>query len=265
MKRLLICLLSICLIGNILTGCGKAINTKQTGISKQEGLAKESIKNILFLGNSFTSHNELPEMFTLLASAGGYNVSVESITKDGAKLQDYNNELGPQLSEKLKKKWDIIVLQEQSRIPSIPKDCKESMYPNVRELNKKIIKNGAKAMMYMTWGYRYGDIDNGYATYEEMQEALKKGYMDIAQELSLPVAPVGLSFLKAKQKNKDINLWDDDYIHPTMEGSYLAVCTFYAQIFQKSPVGLNYTSYLSDDVAKFLQQTAEETVLNNKK
>lgn len=116
------------------------------------------------------------------------------------------------------------------------------MYPSVRELNKEIAENGAKAMMYMTWGYRYGDIDSGYATFEEMQEALKVGYTDIAQELSLPVAPVGLAFLKAKQKDNNINLWDDDNMHPSMEGSYLAVCVFYAQIFQKSPVGLNYAS-----------------------
>jgi hypothetical protein len=265
MKRLLICLLSICLIGNLLTGCGKTINTKQADNLKQESVAKESAKSVLFLGNSFTYYNELPEIFKLLASAGGYNVSVDSVTKGGGKLLEFNNELAGEVSDKFKNKWDIVVLQEQSKIPTIPKDRKESMYPSVRELNKKITENGAKAMMYMTWGYRYGDKDNGYATFEDMQEALKVGYMDIAQELSLPVAPVGLAFLKAKQKDKNINLWDDDNLHPNIKGSYLAGCVFYAEIFQKSPVGLNYVSHLSSEDAKFLQQIAEETVLNNKK
>jgi hypothetical protein len=109
------------------------------------------------------------------------------------------------------------------------------------------------------------DFNSGYATFEDMQEALKLGYMAIEQELSLPVAPIGLAFLKAKQKDENINLWDDDNFHPNIKGSYLAACVFYAGIFQKNPVGLKYTSGLSNEEAKFLQQIAEETVLNSEK
>lgn len=265
MKKLLMFVISISLIGNLLTGCGKTVSTKEKDNSKHEVVAKEGIKNILFLGNSFTYYNQLPEIFKLLASSGGYNVSVDSVTKGGSKLQDFNNELASEVSDKLKNKWDIVVLQEQSKIPAMSKERTEIMYPSVRELNKKITENGAQAMMYMTWGYRYGDIDNGYETFEEMQEALKVGYMEIAQELSLPVSPVGIAFLKAKQKDKNINLWDEDNFHPNIQGSYLAGCVFYTQIFGKSPVGLNFTSGLSNEEAKFFQQIAEETVLNKEK
>jgi hypothetical protein len=229
-------------------------------------------KRVLFLGNSYTYYNDLPKIFKLLSKSGGYDVLSDSITKSGGSLIYFSDtesiltktksKVAATFNEKLKTKWDVIVLQEQSQVPSIPKDCKDEMYPMVRELNTKITKAGAQPMLFMTWGYLDGDKENGYATYEDMQEGLRKGYMGIAQELSLPVSPVGLAFLNAKQKDKNIKLWDDDGSHPSVEGSYLAACVFYDKIFGKSPVNLRYTAGLSKQRAFFLQSVAEETVLN---
>lgn len=42
-------------------------------------------------------------------------------------------------------------------------------------------------------GYRDGAVEYGYHTYEDMQEAVRKAYMSIADELSLSVSTVGLS------------------------------------------------------------------------
>lgn len=249
----------------------KASN-KTEASKNRPSYTKSYDKRVLFLGNSFTYYNDLPKIFKLLSKSGGYNVLSDSITKSGgcllyfsdteSNLAQTKSKVAAVLNEKLKTKWDIIVLQEQSQIPAVPKDCTDEMYPMVRELNTKITKNGAQPMLFMTWGHRDGDKENGYATYEDMQEGIRKGYMGIAQELSLPVSPAGLAFLNAKQKDKDIQLWDDDGMHPSLEGSYLAACVFYNKIFGKSPVNLRYTAGLSTQRALFLQSVAAETVSN---
>jgi hypothetical protein len=52
----------------------------------------------------------------------------------------------------------------------------------------------------------------------------------------------------------------DDRRHPTLAGSYLAACTFYAALFAESPVGHPYTAGLSDEAALTLQKIAWQTV-----
>jgi len=263
-------ILTLCLL------CGfmlfTTLSIRATANKNKPNFIKKYDKRVLFLGNSYTYYNDLPKIFELLSKSGGYDVLSDSVTQGGALLMHFSDtksnlaitqsEVAAVFNEKLKTKWDVIVLQEQSQIPSIPEYCEEEMYPMVRELNTKITKTGAQPMLFMTWGYMDGDKENGYATYEDMQEGLRKGYMDIAQELSLPVSPVGLAFLNAKQKDKNIELWDDDGSHPSMEGSYLAACVFYNEIFGESPVNLTYTAGLSEQRASFLQKVAEETVLN---
>jgi hypothetical protein len=49
-------------------------------------------------------------------------------------------------------------------------------------------------------------------------------------------------------------------MHPSLAGTYLAACTFYAALYGKSPVGNPYAADLDADTARFLQGVAWETV-----
>jgi PKD repeat protein len=60
-----------------------------------------------------------------------------------------------------------------------------------------------------------------------------------------------------------INLYSSDNSHPSVAGTYLAACTFYATIFETSPVGLSYTGGLNTAQAAFLQQIAYQTVFDS--
>jgi hypothetical protein len=96
-----------------------------------------------------------------------------------------------------------------------------------------------------------------------MQAQIDAGYLGIAQELKVPVVPVGAAWQAATQRYPQLDLWQSDNSHPTMMGTYLAACVFYATIFRQSPVGLSYTAGLPADVAGELQTIAASTVLNN--
>jgi hypothetical protein len=217
-------------------------------------------KNVLFLGNSYTYFNDLPNILSNLALSGGHNLFTDSITKGGAALSEFlteGNELNNDLNEKLSRiKWDFIILQEQSQIPALTEIREKEMYPSVRLLNKKIKENGGRTVLYMTWGRHYGDIKNGFNNFESMQEALITGYETIAKETDALLVPVGEAWAQAKKLDNDIPLWDEDNSHPSLMGSYLAACVFYAALIKQSPVGLEYKADLSREDAEFLQRIA---------
>jgi hypothetical protein len=57
-------------------------------------------------------------------------------------------------------------------------------------------------------------------------------------------------------------MWQDDGIHPTQAGTYLAACVFYASIFRQSPEGLSFHGGVSDAQAQVLQAEAGQHVLD---
>jgi hypothetical protein len=78
--------------------------------------------------------------------------------------------------------------------------------------------------------------------------------------LSAILSPVGEAWRTARLIKPYVNLWDSDDSHPTLDGSYLTACVFYAKIFNQSPVGLSYYGGLPDTSALFYQQCARQTM-----
>jgi len=228
------------------------------------GINMDSNKRILFLGNSYVYYNDLPDMLTNLALSGGHNLFVDSITRGGATLDEFlcrGNELCDAFDSKMDgHRWDFIVLQEQSQIPAILEKCEEMMYPSVRLLNKKIKDHGGETVLFMTWGRQFGDTQNGFKSFEGTQEALKVGYTTIAEEIEALLAPVGIAWAKAKKIDDNIALWDEDCSHPSVMGTYLTACVFYAVFLKQSPVGLEYKAGLPKEKAALLQEIAVASV-----
>jgi len=134
--------------------------------------------------------------------------------------------------------------QEQSQVPTIPYYRENSMYPSARFLDSLISQNEAQTLFFLTWGRRHGgqQMINGYVSYPfvdffQMQDTLNIAYLGIAQELNAAVAPVGMAWAQAVTLNPQAELWQEDNSHPTLQGSYLTACVFYATLFNSSPVG----------------------------
>jgi len=243
-------------------------------LSSQNSVAQE--KKILFLGNSYTAVNNLPELLTSLALAGGHDIYTDKNTPGGYTLAfPDNGHLYNQTSlDKIAaENWDYVILQEQSQFPVIVHFRDGYTYPGSIELDSIIRDNYecTKTMFYMTWGRKYGGqqcIDTycsvDFTDYAHMQDSLATAYITMSNYLSTPVSPVGISWKKSIVEYGDpIELFSSDASHPSLAGSYLAACTYYAAIFVESPVGLNFTAGLSESDAAYLQNIAAETVLNN--
>jgi hypothetical protein len=137
------------------------------------------------------------------------------------------------------------------------------MYPAARRLDSLIRAYNGHTVFYMTWGRKYGGQQtvNGHSSppfrdFFEMQDSLRTAYTAIAQELSAGLVPVGVAWARARTLDSLVDLWQSDNSHPTLKGSYLAACVFYAVLFEASPVGLPYTGGLTPQEALYFQEIA---------
>lgn len=207
-------------------------------------LRSSSPLKVLFIGNSFTARNNLPELIALLATARGKSLAYRLISAGGASLRLHWN-AGEALNAIKKGRYDFVVLQEQSTLPA--KNAKR-MHENVRLFDESIRAAGAKTVLYMTWARQNAP---------ETQEAIADAYTSIGRERNATVVPVGLGWQSFLRKHALPILHDRDQSHPSLAGSYLAACVFYAVLFKESPVGID-TAVVGLDAADrvLLQKTA---------
>jgi len=217
---------------------------------------------VLFIGNSYTTVNNLPSAFAYLARSGGHRVETGTAAVDGWTLADHAGSPAT-LAKLASAKWDIVVLQEQSEVPSVEEFRQSQMYPAGRQLVSAIRNQGAHPLFYLTWGRRDGWPENGMPDYASMQASIDQGYLAIAADQRAAIAPVGDAWATLVTRTTRVALWQEDGSHPTEAGTYLAACVFYATIFRESPKGLGYHSSLSADAAAMIQSVAAETVLGD--
>jgi hypothetical protein len=215
---------------------------------------------VLFVGNSYTYVNDLPGMLAVIAGSAGHLVETRTVARGGATLADAVDR--PETADAIATtRWDVVVLQEQSEIPAAVGAREAQMYPATRRLARQIEASAATPLLFDTWAHRDGWPEAGLPTYERMQREVDRGYLAIAHELGIAVAPVGAAWLEARTDAPGMNLWQGDGSHPNERGTYLAACVFYAALFHESPVGSTFDGGLSDQDAQVLQRIAATTVL----
>jgi hypothetical protein len=220
------------------------------------------VKHVLFIGNSYTFENDLPSLFANLARAGKHAVVADMAAVGGATLQQHLG-MAATRDKLAAKRWDFVVLQEQSVVPAVSAMRAGQMYPAVRQYVQNIRAIGAKPMLLLTWGRRDGLREAGFHNFQTMQAELTDAYMTIADELNVSVAPAGVAWQIAVEHGNGKELWATDGSHPSERGSYLTACVLYAAIFRESPVGLPTSGGLSSKTAQALQNLAKDTVLQS--
>jgi hypothetical protein len=208
------------------------------------GVRSNGSLKVLFIGNSFTARNNLPDLIAQLAAARGKSMQHRLISAGGASLRAHWN--AGEAAKAIKDgRYDHVVLQEQSTLPI--KNSKR-MHENVRLFDEVIKGAGAKTVLYMTWARQHAP---------ESQQAIIGAYSDIGRELGATVAPVGVAWQSFLRKHDQPVLHDRDQSHPTFAGSYLAACVFVAVLFKESTVGIDREfADLADKDRILLQKTA---------
>ena len=179
---------------------------------------------VLFIGNSYIYVNDLPSVLAelVLASHELRPIETKTIGAPGATLQAHW-EKGEALNALRQARWDFVVLQEQSVLPTVDP---ERMARYARLFDAEIKKSGAQTILFLTWA-RAGKRD--------MQQALDSAYTSLAKELGSLLAPVGPAWQWALTENPQLRLHQQDGSHPTSLGTYVAACVFYVVIYGKPP------------------------------
>jgi len=233
-------------------------------------MAGAQTTTVLFLGNSYTATNDLPGTLRQLALSLGDTVTTQQSLPGGYTFELHTtNATSQQLIDQ--GDWDFVVLQEQSQLPSfqlpqVQSDC----FPFATELIDSILVHApcAEPVFYMTWGRQNGDAQNcanwpPVCTFEGMNALLRERYLMMAVDNSAWCAPVGMAWKNTRDHQPAINLYSTDGSHPSVQGTYLAACTFYATLFRQSPVGASYTAGIDPATAAILQGIAASTVLDS--
>lgn len=214
-----------------------AIMPKEAVLPKQAAPARKSGPlNVLFVGNSLTYYNDLPQTIQKMSVARGQPMVVELHAPGGYTFEQHvgDNTLMQLIQSK---SWDFVVLQEQSQRPAFERSQVETeVYTNAKVLVQRIRDRHPQAQIifYETMARRNGDSANAnvtpeITTYEGMQSRLNASYEDMARDNNAMLARVGAVWQKFREQYPDVNLYADES-HPNELGSYLAACVIFQQI-----------------------------------
>jgi hypothetical protein len=196
---------------------------------------------VLFVGNSTTYYNGMPQMVQELAEGdpGGRPVFAVSYTAPGWSLRSASrdDELAGLIRDV---RWDTVVLQEHGAraVASLARRSRETN-PYVRDLQSRIEARGARTMIFMNWWEREDS--------------------DLAAVLGLSVVPVGPAVVRAYRRRPDIQLFRKDG-HFTRAGSLLAASMSYIYAAWGDPRRSSFTAGLPEDDATFLKNLAGESL-----
>lgn len=222
--------------------------------------------SVLFIGNSYTYVNDLPAVFGTLSENLNKTVVTSSKANGGFTFENQWNDPATYTSIH-QQDWDLVVLQAQSQEPSFPYDqVTSNTLPFAIALSDSVYASNAcsNVMYYMTWGRKTGDPQwDSINTFDKMNERLYNAYMQFAEATSAMVSPAAVAWKNVRDNHPEIELYQSDGSHPSMAGTYLVACTFYASIFRESPVGSTYFAGLDQTTATILQQAAAATVIGS--
>jgi gliding motility-associated-like protein len=227
-------------------------------------------KHVLFIGNSYTFSNSMPQMVSSIASSMGDNVITDQSTISNYSLMQHSSEPAT-LALIRQGGWDFVVLQEYSQYPSeLISFVQQNVYPYATYLDNQIntYNSGAETVFYMTWGRRDGDdarcpVLPQVCTYIGMDNLTRQRYMFMAQANHAIVSPVGAVWRYLRQNNPSIELYIADKSHPSVAGSYAAACSFYTAIYRKDPRAITYNSTLSQSDAAAIRNAAKLVVYDS--
>lgn len=231
--------------------------------------------SVLFLGNSHTFWHDVPQLTSDLAMSNGDTLHYEANTPGGCTIgHPQNGHLYNSVSLALidSLDWDYVILQEHSLFAVIDYYRDTYMYPGAKALDSLIKLNNActVTIVQVIWGKKFGgehcigpNCTIVFEDFEHMQDSLTAEYLRLGDSLSFTLSPAGPAWKQSITNGDPIELFDPDQSHPNLAGSYLAACVHYAVLFQKSPVGIQFTGGLSLSDALYLQEVAEVVVFDD--
>jgi len=230
--------------------------------------ASSQDKKVLFIGNSYTNYNNLPQLTYEVANSTGDGLIVDGSIVGGSSLEFHatNGFTESNISEDT---WDYVIIQAASIEGSLTGDYFDTNVAPYAEQLVDIIKTNyacSQPVFYRTWGRENGvggSLCVTYpwiCTYEGMDDALETNYRALADANDGLIGPVGTVWRYLIDNPNTPDLYDADESHPALAGSYAAACTFYTILLRKDPTLITYDAGLDPAVAAQIRAAAKVVV-----
>ena len=182
-------------------------------------------KPILFIGNSYTYVNDLPGIVQALADSAGEKIAVETVAQPDFALVDHIA-VGTAQREISKGGWAFVVLQQG---PSSVEVNRDTLRLAVKTFAPSITAAGAKAALFSAWPTSGRLVDYPRAI---------ESYQLAAADVNGVFLPIAGAWLKAWEKDPNLQLYASDGLHASVLGSYLAAVVIYSRLLNRPATGL---------------------------
>ena len=231
----------------------------------------EDPQRVLFIGNSYTGVNKLPEVFLEVVKSSGRSAPVVKSSTPGGRTLKQHLAIAGSMKHVDEGGWDVVVLQGQSQEPAIAetdetvrKEFQESAAELCRRVRAKSPK--VKIYFYETWA-RHADYwkaakkgpDVG-ADPKDMQTRLRKWYGVVAKENGASFVPCGDAWELNYASAEAVRLHTKDNSHPEFVGTYLNALIFFGKVYDMKSPAPKWSGKLDEAQAKLMQGFAAQVL-----
>jgi len=231
-------------------------------------------QRVLFIGNSYTGANKLPELFTEIVKSSGYKVPLVKSASPGGLTLEKQLACAPSLALIGEGNWDAVILQGQSQEPAMAEknpQMRDSFVSSAAALCKYIRAKSPKAKIYFyeTWA-RHPDYWTDPTSSKDalvlgsgpkdMQARLSKWYRKVATDNNATLVPVGTAWALNYDSANPIRLHNPDNSHPNFNGSYLAGLIIFGKIYSVTKPEVQWHDKLPEAEVKLIQEYAAKAL-----
>ena len=195
---------------------------------------------VLFIGNSHTFFNDMPNTFAEICRRNGVDIQVTMLAHGGVGWHYHVKQ--PEVRFNIRYGgYDAVVLQHVAH----PMGDLDVMEQSGRELIEWIREVGARPVLYMTWAAKRDGA--------QFQPQMSSPYRRLAQETRSELAPVGEVWWRFHALAPQEELYAADGEHASQTGSLLAAYTLAGAVLQKEAAQLAADCPLDQLIAQAIE------------
>ncbi len=179
----------------------------------------DSVKSILFIGNSLTYTNDLPARVVLLAKEKGIDLKAETLAFPNYGLEDHWN-MGSLQQLIASKTFDFVILQQG---PSSQSEGRAMLLDYGARIKAMCDSTKTRLAFFMVWP-AFANL--------HMFDGVIKNYTDAATATNSLLCPVGEVWKKHFDDTKDYSYYGPDLFHPSQKGSEIAARVIVDALFK---------------------------------
>lgn len=194
--------------------------------------------SILFIGNSLTYVNDVPELVKAVASCDSVTIAYKSICFPDYALEDHWND-GLAAKEIKKGIYDFLIMQQG---PSSQPEGRDLLVRYVKMFADVCKEHNTIPVLYMVWPSkaRSFDFDGVFASYKLAADSVGGIF-----------CPAGEAWRSLWKMSPDFQLYGRDNFHPGYKGSLLAAMMIYCSVAKKTDLNfLCYDRFNSEELSK---------------